>query len=115
VVERVRYDADGTGLEITEGRSQLATKMVGGTVPIPDELTRSVVLHNPSSESLVEVTVTTADGEVIEREVDPNAWELFDVPIGLVQVTSSLPIVGELEVRGEGWVTSSTLVPVVVD
>jgi hypothetical protein len=115
VVERVRYDADGTALEITEGRSRLATRMVGGTAPIADELSRSVILHNPSSESLVEVSLTTSDGEVVEREIDPNAWELFEVPVGLVQVTSSLPIVGELEVRGEGWVSSSTLVPVVVD
>ena len=115
VVERVRYDADGTGLEITEGRSQLTTRMVGGTAPIPDELTRAVILHNPSSESLVEVTVTTAGGEVNEREIDPNTWELVDVPVGLVQVTASIPIVGELEVTGEGWVTSSTLVPVVAD
>ncbi len=113
VVERVRHDADGAGLEITSGRSRLATSMVGGTVPLPDELTRGVILHNPSSESLVEVTVTTSDGSIIEREVDPNAWELFEVPVGLVRVEASLPVVAELEVRGDGWVTSSTLVPVV--
>ncbi len=68
----------------------------------PTSSPAAVALHNPSSESLVEVTVATADGEVVEREIDPNVWELFDVPVGLVQVTSSLPIVGELEVRGEG-------------
>ncbi len=113
VVERIRHDAGGTGLEITSGRSQLATSMVGGTVPIPDELARGVVLHNPSSESLVEVTVTTADGSLIEQEIDPNAWELLEVPAGLVRIVASLPVVAELEVRGEGWVTSSTFVPVV--
>jgi hypothetical protein len=111
VVERVRHEADGTGLEITSGRSRLASSMVGGTVPIPDELTRAVILHNPSSESLVEVSIATADGALVEREIDPNAWEFFEVPVGLVRVDASLPVVGELEVRGEGWVTSSTLVP----
>ena len=113
VVERVRNDADGAGLEITSGRSRLATSLVGGTVPLPDELTRGVILHNPSSESLVEVSLTTSDGSLLEREVDPNAWEFFEVPVGLVRLEASLPVVAELEVRGEGWVTSSTLVPVV--
>lgn len=115
VVERIRHDADGTGLEITSGRSGLATSMVGGTVPLADETSRGLIVHNPSSESLVEVAITTADGSLVEREIDPNAWELFEVPGGLVRVEASLPIVAELEVRGETWVTSSTLVPVIRD